>query len=74
MTANEALLVIIPGWSEEEASKLLREIEPPSTPVDGASMLSALELQALPKSQRSAAIRAQLALLTPAELEEDLGA
>lgn len=72
VTAKEALLAIVSGWSEAEASLWLRAIEPRQARRSQNPFLSAVELQALPKYERSAAIRAQLALLTPEELEEDL--
>ena len=72
MTAKEELIGIIEGWSEDEAEKWLCAIEPKRTRREHAQFLTATELLRLPEAERSAAIKAQLALLTPEELQADL--
>jgi hypothetical protein len=72
MTAKEELIGIIEGWSEDEAEKWLCAIEPKRSHRDQQKYLTAEELLRLPASERSSVIKAQLALVTPEELQEEL--
>jgi hypothetical protein len=72
MTAKQALIEIIEGWSEDEAEKWLCAIEPERVHRDQQKYLTAEELLRLPASERSSVIKAQLALVTPEELQEEL--
>jgi len=72
MTAKEELIEIIEGWSEDEAEKWLCAIEPQRTTREQRKFFTATELLRLPASERSAVIKAQLALVTPEDLQREL--
>ena len=69
MTAKEALREIVDEMSEEDARKWLRAIEPALITEQGP-FLTARELLRLPLDERGAIIRAQLALVSQADIDQ----